>query len=550
MGRGHCFVSRFTFHAGLLLIALLLGPLLSSTPLCSLALAARSPLPAPRALGCLFTPPGRWSVQQPHLVAKTASLSAVDLSPDLPPVGDQGAQASCVGWATAYYAKTYQEKRERGWAVRTPGGQPVYEHIASPAYVFNQVYVEYVGGVGAYIGDALALLVSQGAAPWSLFPYIDQSYQNQPTYAQRRAALPYQTLQYGAFFLSDIGDPRAPTLANNDLQPLKDWLAAGQPVILAIPVYAEFDAPAGPYAIVDVPANTYSYRGGHAVLLVGYDDHIGGTGVGGFKFVNSWGLAYGCAGYGYLTYDLVRHYVPEAWWITDRTAQGPYLLCGHVRNVAQNPLPGTSLTIGGVLPVSSSSDGFYGWGGLAAGDVVVRPARPDYTFQPQVQWVHVEGDREGVDFVGTSVNPGPLDCETVIPAGVGGVFMGDTTGAPFNVHRYNCVDWNESGPERVYRITATRTGTIRATLSDLTADLDVFILADCDETTCLAAGNWQATLSNAPPGAYYVVVDGYAGACGRYTLNLEVPWDCPYRTYLPVALKGHLVKNGAPVAQQ
>lgn len=463
------------------------------------------------------------------------------MSADLPPVGNQGAQASCVGWATAYYAKTYQEKRERGWAVRTPGGQPMYEHISSPAYVFNQIYVEYSGGVGAYIGDALKLLVSQGAALWSQFPYTDRDYKTQPTYGQRRAALPYQALQYGAFFFSNIGDPRAPTLANNDIQPLKNWLAGGEPVMLAIPVYAEFDAPAGPHAIVHVPADTYSYRGGHAILLVGYDDNIGGTGVGGFKFVNSWGTAYGNAGYGYLVYDFVRYYVPEAWWMTDRTAQGPYSVCGHVRNVAGSPLPETRLTIDGTLPIYSSSDGFYGWGGLAAGNVMVRPTKPDYKFEPEAVWVPVDGDEEGWDFAGTSVNPGTLDCSAVIQAGVGGTFFGDTTGAPFNVHRYSCVNWNESGPERIYRVASTRIGTIRATLRNLTADLDVFILAACDETTCLVAGESfplagidQATLENAPLGTYYVVVDGYAGAHGPYTLTIEVPWDSPYHTYLPL----------------
>jgi len=473
----------------------------------------------------------------PPFPVRAASLSAVDLSADLPPVGNQGAQASCVGWATAYYAKTYQEKRERGWTVQNPGGQPVYDHILSPAYVFNQVYVEYPGGVGAYIGDALELLVSQGSDSWSQFPYTDGDYKSLPTYEQRRAALPYQALAYGPFFLHSLGDPRDPTLLNNDLQPFKNWLAGGSPVVLAIPVYAEFDAPAGSHAIVDVPADTFSYRGGHAILLAGYDDDIGGTGVGGFKFVNSWGTAYGNGGYGYLTYDFVREYVPEAWWMTDRTAQGPHSVCGHVENVAGSPLPGTCLTIDDALPVYSSSDGFYGWGGLAGGSVKVTPAKLDYVFNPSARWASADIDEENVDFAGTSVNSGQLDCSAVINAGVGGTFTGDTTGAPFDVHRYSCEKWNESGPERIYRVASNRSGTIRATLSKMSVDLDVFILAACDETTCLAAGNLQATRKDAPLGTYYVVVDGYAGAHGSYTLSIEVPWDWLYTAYLPLVLR-------------
>ncbi|MCB1167778.1 MAG: hypothetical protein KDK33_16595, partial [Leptospiraceae bacterium] len=36
--------------------------------------------------------------------------SSTDLSPNMPPVGNQGQQASCVAWAVAYATKSYQEK--------------------------------------------------------------------------------------------------------------------------------------------------------------------------------------------------------------------------------------------------------------------------------------------------------------------------------------------------------------------------------------------------------------------------------------------------------
>ena len=35
--------------------------------------------------------------------------SSVDLSSEMPPVGDQGIQNSCVGWAAGYYDKTHAE---------------------------------------------------------------------------------------------------------------------------------------------------------------------------------------------------------------------------------------------------------------------------------------------------------------------------------------------------------------------------------------------------------------------------------------------------------
>ncbi len=97
---------------------------------------------------------------------------------------------------------------------------------------------------------------------------------------------------------------------------MKQWLAQGDPILLAIPVMPEFDEPAGPYCIVDLP-NQGKSRGGHAITIVGYNDNIGSTGKGGFKIVNSWGPEYGCQGFAYLTYNWFKQYANEAWWMRD-----------------------------------------------------------------------------------------------------------------------------------------------------------------------------------------------------------------------------------------
>lgn len=121
--------------------------------------------------------------------------------------------------------------------------------------------------------------------------------------------------------------------------------------------------------------------------------------------------------------------------------------------------------------------------------------------------------------IGTT--PG-LDCSAAISTSCGGSYRGDTTGAPSNVTYYNCARWQESGPEEVYVLTTETTGDIIATLNDLSSvDLDVFILASCDGMSCLAYGENAAKYRNAPPGTYYIVVDGYKGASGSYTLSVR-----------------------------
>ena len=74
----------------------------------------------------------------------------------------------------------------------------------------------------------------------------------------------------------------------------------------------------------------------------------------------------------------------------------------------------------------------------------------------------------------------------------------------------------------IHKIDVYNTGTLTATLSGLSTDLDVFILSNCDKTNCLAVGDFVATCA-VTPGTYYIVVDGYVGHVGTYTLTVDCP---------------------------
>jgi len=139
------------------------------------------------------------------------------------------------------------------------------------------------------------------------------------------------------------------------------------------------------------------------------------------------------------------------------------------------------------------------------------------------------------DFTTVSA-PSSLDCSSAVTVYDGGSYNGDTTGGPSNVNLYSCVSWNESGPEDVYVLTTSSTGDIVATLSNMTVDLDVFILSSCNENACQAYGDAEATYSNAPPGTYYIVVDGWLGAAGGYTLDVAANTGGG-NVYLPIVLK-------------
>ena len=119
------------------------------------------------------------------------------------------------------------------------------------------------------------------------------------------------------------------------------------------------------------------------------------------------------------------------------------------------------------------------------------------------------------------VSESHLDCSLAMAAECGGSYDGDTTGSPLsNVDYYGCVEWEESGPEDVYVLTTTSSGDIVATLSNMAVDLNVFILSGCNEYACEAFGDSEATYYDAPPGTYYIVVDGHWGAAGSYRLDI------------------------------
>jgi hypothetical protein len=112
-----------------------------------------------------------------------------------------------------------------------------------------------------------------------------------------------------------------------------------------------------------------------------------------------------------------------------------------------------------------------------------------------------------------------LDC-TNAPFYPGGPVTASNSGGNVSASQYSCVNWNESGPERTYRVIIDKAQTITATLSGLGADLDVFILDACSESSCLAYGDVTTTTATVPAGEYFIVVDGFQGAVGNFTLTV------------------------------
>jgi len=275
--------------------------------------------------------------------------ASVDLTDDLPPIGDQGEHPSCVGFATGYYCKTWWEKQEHPtWDLTNS------MYYFSPAYVYNQIN----GGEdnGSSIYDALGLMQNYGCVDFKEFPY-DGDYKKQPTSSQIEAGKQYRIdSDWGYFFAEQDWGPYN---RQNVIDDLKAWLNAKKPLVLGIPIYDDFPDYGNPpssyydsiYGLSNPPINSPptaggNLYGGHAVYIAGYDDNAGGVGKGGFLMVNSWGSSWNGNGRVYLSYDFVQELVPEAWFFDD-VDSSPTI----------SSLSPTSLGVGATLTIKGTNFG-------------------------------------------------------------------------------------------------------------------------------------------------------------------------------------------------
>lgn len=234
--------------------------------------------------------------------ARTLALcSAVDIAYLFPSPGDQGLQGSCVSWAVAYGAKSFYERGEIGWPLTTNN------HLFSPQYVYSQThYSNAAGGGGSYFSDALNLVVNQGVSTLDVMPYDpfnEYGFQTTPNLDQRRQAFYFRNASWSA-------------IPTRSVEEIRVHLCNREPVLLGFPVFPDFDNLGPGNEVYDNLSG--SSRGGHAVVIVGYDDSRRA-----FRILNQWTQFWGLNGYGWISYDLIANNSWEAYVMYD--SPNPFL---------------------------------------------------------------------------------------------------------------------------------------------------------------------------------------------------------------------------------
>lgn len=266
-----------------------------------------------RKFGALYQNPRdiHWLVECPPARANPQSRQYVNHRPNMPPVGNQGSQGSCVAWANAYYYKSYQEWLEHGWSYADT------HHRFSPAFMYNLIN----GGVdgGSYASDAMLVLLNHGCANIAEMPYYQGNCTIWPSDSAYHNAMPYRC---DAGYWIDV---------SNDLgiATLKLHLETGDNAVLYIYCWDNF-MNIGSYHNTYCVSDVYgSNHGGHGVCIVGYDDTLTtNDGTGAFIVANSWGTGWGDQGYFWMSYEAVKSGTTSQLWVnylTDKMTYSPTL---------------------------------------------------------------------------------------------------------------------------------------------------------------------------------------------------------------------------------
>jgi len=232
-----------------------------------------------------------WMVQDTLIPGAPRRLAvSVDLSGQMPPVGNQGSQGSCTAWAIGYYQKAHYEWREHQWDLSQTS------HQFSPAFIYNQIN----GGEdeGATFGRAFALISDQGCATMADCPYNQNDCTTWPSESAYARGIPYRGGSSHWFGMHDtIGINMA-----------KQRLDSGLTTVIGIEVYSNFDH-IDSFNYTYCVADTYGGdRGSHAVTIIGYNDTMTtDDGQGAFKMINSWGTNWGQSGYWWMSYVAARN---------------------------------------------------------------------------------------------------------------------------------------------------------------------------------------------------------------------------------------------------
>lgn len=241
----------------------------------------------------------------PNKQSALDSAAKVPLSVDLRErhefvVKDQGYLGSCVAHAVGSAIEYAQNTR--------PNDPEVSDFLEEDRkFQVSRLFLYYearrpIGALeedsGCYIRDAMRVAYNIGVPRETGWGYHEDAFDKEPPKRSYKSA-PYHK----------ISSYRSVAVNN---QEIRLALSLGHPVVFGVSIFESFYNERN--GIVPMPTFNDEYLGGHAMLIVGYDDRSAR-----YTVLNSWGNTWGDDGFCYLPYGYVgnRQLGSDYWLLTD-----------------------------------------------------------------------------------------------------------------------------------------------------------------------------------------------------------------------------------------
>jgi C1A family cysteine protease len=232
----------------------------------------------------------------------------VDMRSQCPPVYSQGGIGSCTANAIAGAIEFDLLKQELAGFI--PSRLFIY---------YNERVMEHsvASDNGAQLRDGVKSVNQLGVCPESQWPYVATP-ANPKTNVWPAGAKPAQKPPAACYQEALNHQVLSYQRVNRDLAQMKGCLAAGYPFVFGFTVYESFESAAVKRTgVLNMPASSEAVLGGHAVMVVGYDNPSQ-------RFIvrNSWSANWGQKGYFTIPYKyLLTSSLARDFW-TIRVVEG------------------------------------------------------------------------------------------------------------------------------------------------------------------------------------------------------------------------------------
>lgn len=215
-----------------------------------------------------------------------------------PPIMNQGQTATCVGYAVAYGLLTTQQNILMGI---TNENMKFYRAM-DPNFVYALIksYDDNWCQEGSSMHEAIGVLINNGCKPMFFEPWLDC---NSTTSISKFAMTAASIYSVNGAYVLEMED-------KDIINIMKSALNDKRLVAIGAQLTESFQSGTTVQYGSWSPSSNEPVSGGHAMVIVGYDDYKNG---GSFEVMNSWGPNFGDKGFVWIKYADAKKYIEEAY---------------------------------------------------------------------------------------------------------------------------------------------------------------------------------------------------------------------------------------------